>query len=180
MNVFSGKTKENTTKLSSAQFAQRVVMVKLLSSIHLHIRGSIHIIVVLFLHENICCGYSLEVPQWDTPYEYHNIGFHWEIKMLVLFGWKKKKAPYLELWSYLEQWERCWFLPHEQDLRLSDIRDSCGWVSLITHHRLMFSQGYTNMWLALSFLNISSLRMEYETLYWNFLYTTATSPAPDT
>ena len=28
----------------------------------LQIRGGIHIIFFLFLDENICCGYSLEVP----------------------------------------------------------------------------------------------------------------------
>ena len=44
----------------------------------------------LILHENICCGYSLEVPQRGTSNEYHNIFFHREIrKISILFGWKK-------------------------------------------------------------------------------------------
>ena len=34
------------------------------------VMGSIHIIIFLFLHENKCCGYSLEVPQWDAHNEY--------------------------------------------------------------------------------------------------------------
>ena len=34
------------------------------------IRMSIRAIVFLFLQENICCGYSLEVPQRGTSYEY--------------------------------------------------------------------------------------------------------------
>ena len=52
--------------------------------------GGSHIVFFLFLHENVCCGYSLEAPQWGASNEYHNISFHGEIrKMLVLFGWKK-------------------------------------------------------------------------------------------
>ena len=42
----------------------------------------IHIIFFLFLNENICCGYSLEVPRGDASNEYHNICFHREIRKL--------------------------------------------------------------------------------------------------
>ena len=48
--------------------------------------AGIHIIHVffLFLHENICCGYSLEVPHQGTSNEYHNIYqyFHEKIKKM--------------------------------------------------------------------------------------------------
>ena len=36
----------------------------------------IHIIIFLFLLENICCWYSLEVPRWGTSNEYDNKCFH--------------------------------------------------------------------------------------------------------
>ena len=38
------------------------------------------LIFFLFLHENICCGYSLEAPHRGASNEYHNICFHEEIK----------------------------------------------------------------------------------------------------
>ena len=37
-------------------------------------------IFFLFLHENICCWYSLEAPRWGASNEYHNICFCWEIR----------------------------------------------------------------------------------------------------
>ena len=37
------------------------------------------LIFFLFLHENICCGYSLEAPQRGVSNEDHNICFHGEI-----------------------------------------------------------------------------------------------------
>ena len=36
----------------------------------LQIRGGIHIIFFLFLHEKICCGYSLEAPRRGASNEY--------------------------------------------------------------------------------------------------------------
>ena len=39
-------------------------------------------IFFLFLCENICCWYSLEVPQWGTSNECHNICFHGEIRKI--------------------------------------------------------------------------------------------------
>ena len=38
-----------------------------------------------FFHENICCGYSLEVPHWGTSNEY----------LQHMFSWKNKKNIYL-------------------------------------------------------------------------------------
>ena len=42
------------------------------------------LIFFLFLHENICCGYSLEVPQWGTSNEYPQ----------HIFSWRNKKNIY--------------------------------------------------------------------------------------
>ena len=39
----------------------------------------------LFLHENICCGYSLEVPQWGTSNEYPQHMFSWGKKAKQLY-----------------------------------------------------------------------------------------------
>ena len=53
-------------------------------------RGACIHIFFLFLHENICCGYSLEVPHWGASNEYHNICSCGEIrKISAFFGWKK-------------------------------------------------------------------------------------------
>ena len=41
------------------------------------------LISFLFHNENICCGYSLEVPRWGTSNEYHNICFHYEIRKIL-------------------------------------------------------------------------------------------------
>ena len=55
--------------------------------------------IFLFLHENICCGYSLEAPHRGASNEYHNICFRGEIrKISILLGWKKSalaRAMYL-------------------------------------------------------------------------------------
>ena len=70
----------------------------------------------LFLHENICCGYSLEAPCRGASNEYHNICFCGEIRKIWrgtsneypqhMFLWRNKKdisifrikkAPYLLL-----------------------------------------------------------------------------------
>ena len=73
-----------------------------LNTAWLQIRGDIHIIFFLFLHENICCGYSLEAPRWGasnstTIYVFeallmstHNICFRGEIRQIsAFFQWKK-------------------------------------------------------------------------------------------
>ena len=47
----------------------------------------IHIPFFLFLHENVCFGYSLEVPDEVLLKSTHNMHFHGEIrKILVLFS----------------------------------------------------------------------------------------------
>ena len=38
----------------------------------------------LFFHENICCGYSLEVPQWGVSNEYQNM-FLWKIRNIFVW-----------------------------------------------------------------------------------------------
>ena len=39
---------------------------------------------LLFLHENICCEYSLEAPRRGASNEYHNISFQGEIRKLSI------------------------------------------------------------------------------------------------
>ena len=58
-------------------------------------------ILFLSLQENLCCEFSLEVPQWGTSHEYHNICFCVEIrKASTIINWK----TCLELWFILLQW----------------------------------------------------------------------------
>ena len=40
------------------------------------------LIFFLFLHENLCCGYSLEVPHWGTSNEYPQHRFSWRHKSI--------------------------------------------------------------------------------------------------
>ena len=55
----------------------------------LQISGSIHKIFFLFLHENICCEYSLEMPWWGTSNEYPQRMFLWRNKKNIsTFGRK--------------------------------------------------------------------------------------------
>ena len=56
--------------------------------------------IFLFFHENMCCGYSLEVPLQCASNETHNIIiFWWDIKkkIYMISFWLKKKVPYPEL-----------------------------------------------------------------------------------
>ena len=36
-----------------------------------------------YFHENICCGYSLEMSWWGTSNEYHNIWFRGDIRKIL-------------------------------------------------------------------------------------------------
>ena len=61
-------------------------------------------IFFLFLHENICCGYSLEVPHRGTSNEYPQHMFSWRNKKNInTFGIKKES--YQDLWMFLKY---CW------------------------------------------------------------------------
>ena len=62
----------------------------------LQIREGIHIIFFLFLDENICCGYSLEVPQRGTSNEYPQHMFSSRNKKDISIFWMEK-APHLLL-----------------------------------------------------------------------------------
>ena len=60
------------------------------NSSFLHIRSSEKTryqekIFFLFLHKNVCCGYSLEAPWWGTSNEYHNICFCGKIRKVSNF-----------------------------------------------------------------------------------------------
>ena len=56
-------------------------------------------IFFLFLDENMCCGYSLEVPRRGTSNEYHNVCFHQEIRKL--FTWYPfLSRPMIHTWIF--------------------------------------------------------------------------------
>ena len=56
----------------------------------LQIRGVVRKIFYLFLHENICCGYSLEAPWQGTSMCTHNICFLRRNKENISNFWLKK------------------------------------------------------------------------------------------
>ena len=56
--------------------------------------------IFLISPQKICCGYSLVVPRLGTSNEYHV--FVEKSEKYRVFGWKKIKVPYLELWLNLE------------------------------------------------------------------------------
>ena len=52
----------------------------------------------LFFHENICCGYSLEGPQWGTSYEYPGVVWWGKgvvclllqgVKLILAYSWAR-------------------------------------------------------------------------------------------
>ena len=55
---------------------------------------------LIFLHKNICCGYSLEVPHWGTSNEYPQHMF-WCRNKKNINKFHMNKAPYLELYYQL-------------------------------------------------------------------------------
>ena len=65
----------------------------------LQTRG-IHIVFFLFLHKNICCGYSLEASHWDASNEYPQHMFSWRNKK-IFNTFPLKNVPYLELCPYI-------------------------------------------------------------------------------
>ena len=56
-------------------------------------KKGIHIIFFLFLHENIYCGYSLEVPRRGVSNEYPQHMFLWRNKKDISI-FRMKKVPY--------------------------------------------------------------------------------------
>ena len=53
-------------------------------------KGGYPVNIFLFLHENICCGYSLEVPRRGTSNEYPQHMFSWRNKKnMNTFGLKE-------------------------------------------------------------------------------------------
>ena len=61
--------------------------------------GGIHIILFLFLYENVCCGYSLEVPHRGTSNEYPQLMFSWRNKKKSINT--VEKLPCLERAKFL-------------------------------------------------------------------------------
>ena len=56
------------------------------------IRVGIRSVFFLFLHENICCGYSLEVPWRGASNEYPQHMFLWTNKKNIKYFWIEKSA----------------------------------------------------------------------------------------
>ena len=60
-----------------------------MSCIHSNRQGAFFIrkmlISFLFLHENTCCGYSLEAPHWGTSNEYPQHMFSWRNKKTIMW-----------------------------------------------------------------------------------------------
>ena len=54
------------------------------------VRSYIHKLFFLFLHENLCCGYSLKVPGEFFLMSTRNIGFHGEIRKISILSILKK------------------------------------------------------------------------------------------
>ena len=63
--------------------------------------GGIHIIFFLFLYENVCCGYSLEVPCRGTSNEYPQLMFSWRNKKKKYQYFSVEQLPCLELAKFL-------------------------------------------------------------------------------
>ena len=49
------------------------------------------LIYFFYLHKDVCCEYSFEVPQWGTSYEYPQHTFLWLNKNIKTF-WLEKSA----------------------------------------------------------------------------------------
>ena len=52
-------------------------------------------LLILFLHENICCEYSLDASLWDASNEHHVKCLREKLRKLLPFLWDKKTASYL-------------------------------------------------------------------------------------
>ena len=63
-----------------------------ISKLHMSIRVGIRWMVALFLDKNICCGYSLEVPQWGTSNEYPQHMFSSRDKKNIDTFWLKQNT----------------------------------------------------------------------------------------
>ena len=59
------------------------------------------LIFFLFLHENICCGYSLEAPWQGASNEYHNICFCGGVRK-IFCGYPLLSGAMYSTHSYLE------------------------------------------------------------------------------
>ena len=77
-----------------------------------------------FLHENICCGYSLEASHWDT----HNVSFHREIRKISILD-----TPLL--WSYTQDYLSDYMKFH---FDISEYFDISFWLLSFWHFNLTF------------------------------------------
>ena len=56
--------------------------------------------IILFLHKNICCGYSIEAPRRGASNEYHNICFYAELGKIIP-KLSSSTPPYQVFWTYI-------------------------------------------------------------------------------
>ena len=54
-----------------------------------YLNRHVFVTIFLFLHENICCGYLLEAPQWDTSNECPQHIFLWRNQTKYLSGYTR-------------------------------------------------------------------------------------------
>ena len=59
-----------------------------------------NIFFFLFLHENVCCWYSLKAPPRGASNEYHNTCFHREVKKYQYFSIDFFKAILSNIFSH--------------------------------------------------------------------------------
>ena len=58
--------------------------------------------IFLFLQENVCCGYSLDIPRWGTSNEYPQHTFLWKNKKninldtTIIWSYEKPASPIVE------------------------------------------------------------------------------------
>ena len=93
-----GKNKENITNLSSAELARRAVKVNihLAQQPYLQMRNFFNPKVLIFyLFQKTCCGYSFEVPHQGASNEYPQHMFSWRNKKKILYT----PPPPLLIWS---------------------------------------------------------------------------------
>ena len=108
----------------------------------------------LFLHKNICCGYSLEVPQRGTSNEYPQHTFSWRNKKNINTV-LSENAPYLDVWRWLHEIKVLiiviFFSSRKYDSTIEnvlfkmfeDFRSACASAQSDDRSQSMYSQGTT-------------------------------------
>ena len=100
------------------------------------------LIAFLFLHENICCGYSLEAPRWGASNEYPQHMFSWRNKKNIMW------LPPL-ICRYGDN-ERFCAMKHHTDmtwiLPLAGFKLRTSWSNVWSTNRLATQMLHTHIW----------------------------------